>query len=78
MTVNADNDGVELVRRELERGLDEFELLQFDVEHQLADQGQRAVAWTYTGQPKRRLDLPRRSAQGAFHRSGRHPDSDRS
>jgi hypothetical protein len=51
MTGQPETDGAALVRGELESGLDEFELVEFTVDHQLADGALQAVAWTYVGKP---------------------------
>ena len=51
MTGDSGPDGAALVRQELESGLHELELVDFEVDHQLSDGVLQAVAWTYVGKP---------------------------
>jgi hypothetical protein len=51
VTGSSDSDSAALVRGELEIGLHEFEMVDFNVDHQLDDGPLHAVAWTYVGKP---------------------------
>ena len=51
MSGDSGPDGAALVRQELESGLHELELVDFEVDHQLSVGVLQAVAWTYVGKP---------------------------